>query len=150
MKAVVQRVSSAKVEVEEKIAGEIDRGFLVLLGVENGDTGDMCEYLAKKVSGLRIFEDENGKMNLSLADVGGKILAISNFTLCADCKKGYRPSFVNAAPPKEANGLYEYFCECCREHGIAVETGIFRADMKVSLLNDGPVTIILDTKELRG
>ena len=102
MKAVVQRVSSAKVEVEEKIAGEIDRGFLVLLGVENGDTGDMCEYLAKKVSGLRIFEDENGKMNLSLADVGGKILAISNFTLCADCKKGYRPSFVNAAPPKEA------------------------------------------------
>ena len=144
MKIVVQRVKNAKVEVEGKVVGKIDKGFLVLLGVTHNDTEEQADYLAKKLCGLRVFTDENDKMNLSLKDVGGELLIISQFTLYADCSEGNRPSFVNAAKPEMANVLYEYFCEECKKNEIKVEKGIFRADMKVSLLNDGPVTIILE------
>ncbi len=144
MKLVVQRVKNASVKVEGKTVGEIEQGFLVLLGVTHTDTKETADYLVKKLCNLRIFEDENEKMNLSLKDVGGKLLIVSQFTLYADCTGGNRPSFVNAAKPDMANGLYEYFCEKCKENGIEVQKGIFGADMKVSLLNDGPVTIILE------
>lgn len=144
MKLVVQRVKNAKVEVEEKTVGSIEKGFLVLLGVTHTDTKETADYLVKKLCNLRVFEDENGKMNLSIRDVKGKLLIVSQFTLYADCTGGNRPSFVNAAKPDMANELYEYFCEKCKENGIEVQKGIFGADMKVSLLNDGPVTIILE------
>lgn len=144
MKLVVQRVKNANVKVEGKTVGEIEQGFLVLLGVTHTDTKETADYLVKKLCNLRIFEDENEKMNLSLKDVGGKLLIVSQFTLYADCTGGNRPSFVNAAKPDMANELYEYFCEKCKENGIEVQKGIFGADMKVSLLNDGPVTIILE------
>ena len=144
MKLVVQRVKNASVKVEGKTVGEIEQGFLVLLGVTHTDTKETADYLVKKLCNLRIFEDENEKMNLSLKDVGGKLLIVSQFTLYADCTGGNRPSFVNAAKPDMANELYEYFCEKCKENGIEVQKGIFGADMKVSLLNDGPVTIILE------
>lgn len=144
MKLVVQRVKNAKVDVEGKTVGEIKKGFLVLLGVTHTDTKEIADYLVKKLCNLRVFEDENGKMNLSLKDVDGKLLIVSQFTLYADCSGGNRPSFINAAKPEFANELYEYFCEKCKESGIEVEKGIFGADMKVSLLNDGPVTIILE------
>ena len=144
MKLVVQRVKNAKVDVDGKTVGKIEKGFLVLLGVTHTDTKEIADYLVKKLCNLRVFEDENGKMNLSLKDVEGKLLIVSQFTLYADCSGGNRPSFVNAAKPEFANELYEYFCDKCSENKIEVEKGIFGADMKVSLLNDGPVTIILE------
>ncbi|MBQ4105074.1 MAG: D-tyrosyl-tRNA(Tyr) deacylase [Clostridia bacterium] len=149
MKAVLQRVTHSSVTVDDKIIGKTAEGFLILLGVEKGDDQKEAQALARKIAGLRVFCDENDKMNLSLADINGGVLVISNFTLCADCRKGRRPSFDNAALPDEANSLYEYFCTCLREQGVAfVEQGEFGADMKVSLLNDGPVTLIIDSREL--
>lgn len=144
MRLVVQRVKNAKVEVEGKTVGSINNGFLVLLGVTHTDTIKEADYLVKKLCNLRVFEDDNGKMNLGLKDIGGELLIVSQFTLYADCTQGNRPSFINAAKPDVANELYEYFCEKCMEQNIKVEKGIFGADMKVSLLNDGPVTIILE------
>ncbi len=144
MKLVVQRVKKAQVEVEQKIVGKIESGFLVLLGVTHKDTTEQADYLVKKLCNLRVFSDENGKMNLSIKDVKGELLIVSQFTLYANCQDGNRPSFTNAAKPEQANELYEYFCKKCENNGIKVEKGIFGADMKVSLLNDGPVTIILE------
>ena len=144
MRLVVQRVKNAKVDVNNNTVGSIDKGFLVLLGVTHTDTKETADYLVKKLCNLRVFEDENEKMNLSIKDVNGKLLIVSQFTLYADCTGGNRPSFINAAKPDFANELYEYFCDKCKETGIEVQTGIFGADMKVSLLNDGPVTIILE------
>ena len=149
MRVVIQRVNGASVEVENKIVGEIDKGFLLLVGVEKGDTTAEADAVAEKISKMRIFEDENGKMNLALNDVGGSILSVSQFTLCADCRRGNRPDYLNAAPPTEANELYEYFNEYLKNKGFIVEKGIFGADMKVSLVNDGPVTIILDSNDLK-
>ncbi|MCQ2514208.1 MAG: D-aminoacyl-tRNA deacylase [Ruminococcus sp.] len=150
MKAILQRVSNAQVVVEDNIVGKIETGFLILLGVENGDEKRDAEVLANKISGLRVFTDENDKMNLSLNDVNGSVLVISNFTLCADCSHGRRPNFMAAARPEIAEPLYEYFCDKMLENGInKVEKGIFGADMKVSLLNDGPVTIEINSKDLK-
>ena len=146
MRAVIQRVESSDVKVNSEVVGKIGKGFMVLLGVCEGDTQKEAELLASKVAKLRVFEDENGKMNLCALDVDGEILCISQFTLCADVKKGNRPSFISSAAPDIASDLYDYFCECLKKEGIKnVEKGIFGADMKVSLVNDGPVTIILDT-----
>ena len=144
MKLIVQRVKNASVEVEEKKVGSIEKGYLVLLGVTHTDTKETVDYLVKKLCNLRVFEDENGKMNLNIKQVGGSLLIVSQFTLYGDCSEGNRPSFINAAKPEMANELYEYFCDKCLENNIKVERGIFGADMKVSLLNDGPVTIILE------
>ena len=144
MKLVVQRVKNAQVKVDDKIVGEIKQGFLVLLGVTHSDTKKQADYLVKKLCKLRVFKDENDKMNLGLKDINGELLIVSQFTLYADCTGGNRPSFVNAANPEEANRLYEYFCSECEKNGIKVEKGKFGADMKVSLVNDGPVTIILE------
>lgn len=144
MRLVVQRVKNAEVKVDGKTVGSIDKGFLVLLGITHTDTKETADYLVKKLCKLRIFEDDNEKMNLGLKDVNGSLLIVSQFTLYADCSEGNRPSFINAAKPDMANELYEYFCEKCKEQDIKVEKGIFGADMKVSLLNDGPVTIILE------
>ena len=150
MKAVIQRVLQSDVKIDGRIAGEIGKGYMILLGVVDGDSKEDADKLIKKIPVLRIFEDENGKMNLSCLDVGGEILVISQFTLCADCSHGRRPSFTKSAPPSEANALYEYFVEGLKAAGIKkVQTGEFGADMKVSLINDGPVTIILDSKELK-
>ena len=151
MKAVIQRVSSCRVTVDGNVTGEISGGFLILLGVENGDTVQQADKLCDKIAGLRVFTDENDKMNRSLSDINGEVLVVSNFTLCANCRKGRRPSFETAARPETAEPLYEYFCERMKRNGIQkVERGIFGADMKVSLLNDGPVTLIIDTKDLPG
>ncbi len=144
MKIVVQRVKNAQVEVEGKTVGKINQGFLVLLGVTHGDTKEQADYLVKKLCNLRVFKDENDKMNLGLKDINGELLIVSQFTLYADCSNGNRPSFINAGKPEQAEKLYEYFCEKCSENNIHVEKGIFGADMKVSLLNDGPVTIIIE------
>ena len=144
MKLVVQRVKNASVEVDKKIVGKIDKGYLVLLGVTHTDTREIADYIVKKLCNLRIFEDENGKMNLNIKQVDGSMLIVSQFTLYGDCTEGNRPSFTNAAKPDFANELYEYFCNKCSENNIHIEKGIFGADMKVSLLNDGPVTIILE------
>lgn len=150
MKAVIQRVGSASVTVDGKTVGEIRKGFLILLGVAQGDTEEDARILAAKTAKLRVFEDENEKMNLSVTDVDGEALVVSQFTLCADCKKGNRPSFTSSASPDIANNLYEYYSQLLFENGIRkVENGIFGADMKVSLLNDGPVTIILDSEVWR-
>ena len=147
MRIVLQRVKSASVSIEGTVVGEIEQGFLLLVGVGPDDTRDDASYLARKIAGMRIFSDENGKMNLSIDQVGGKILSVSQFTLFADTKKGNRPSFTGAASPEHAIKLYEEFNEKLRtEYGLTVETGEFGADMQVSLVNDGPVTIILDTK----
>lgn len=149
MKAVLQRVSHARVTVDNEIMGEIQQGFLILLGAEEGDSEKDADVLADKISVLRIFTDENDKMNLSLSDVNGSVLVISNFTLCADCRKGRRPNFINAAKPDYAKHLYEYFCQRIKANNIEnVQTGVFGADMKVELLNDGPVTIELNSKDL--
>ena len=145
MRAVIQRVTSSCVKVEGEITGQIGPGYNVLLGVMQGDTKEEARLLAGKICNLRVFEDENGKMNLSIRETGGKVLAISQFTLCADLKKGNRPSFFPSAPPDEANALYEDFCSFIEENGIEVEKGIFGADMKVEIHNDGPVTILMDT-----
>ncbi|MBQ8623961.1 MAG: D-tyrosyl-tRNA(Tyr) deacylase [Oscillospiraceae bacterium] len=144
MKAVVQRVTRASVSVDGEIVGKIGKGYLVLLGVGEGDDKPECDRLAAKLVKLRIFEDCNGKTNLSICDVGGEMLIVSQFTLYADCSHGNRPSFTNAAKPDVANELYEYFCKKVSEAGINVQKGIFGADMKVDLLNDGPFTVILE------
>ena len=146
MKAVIQRVNTASVAVDGELISSIEKGYMLLLGVMKGDTEKEAELLARKTASLRVFEDENGKMNLSVNDVAGEILAVSQFTLCADCKKGNRPSFTNSEEPENANRLYEYFCEELLKNGVkAVKKGIFGADMKVALINDGPVTITYDT-----
>ena len=149
MRAVVQRVSEASVCINGETVGKIGKGFMILLGVEEGDTQKQADALALKISGLRIFTDENDKMNLSLADVGGNVLVVSNFTLCADCSHGRRPSFINAARPETAEPLYEYFCNQLLRNGVnKAEKGVFGADMLVSIENDGPVTLIIDSKDL--
>ncbi|MEG0918590.1 MAG: D-aminoacyl-tRNA deacylase [Anaerovoracaceae bacterium] len=144
MKLVIQRVKEASVEVENKIVGKIDKGYLVLVGISKDDTEEIADKYVQKMINLRIFEDENGKTNLSLKDVGGEILLVSQFTLYANCKKGNRPSFVDAGGPEEAERLYEYIIKKTSEQVDSVQKGIFGADMKVSLINDGPFTIILD------
>lgn len=148
MKFVVQRVSNASVEVNTKIVGEIEKGFLVLVGIKIDDTKEIADFMVSKLAKLRIFEDEAGKMNLSIKDVKGKLLLVSQFTLYANCKGGNRPDFVNAAKPEYAKELYEYVVQKCKQEGIEVQTGIFREEMKVRLLNDGPVTIIMDSSEI--
>ena len=145
MKAVVQRVQNAKVEVDKRIVGKIEKGMLVFLGVGKDDTRENAEYLAKKIVELRMFEDAQGKMNLSLAEIHGAILVVSQFTLYGDCGKGRRPSFDQAADPVKGEELYNYFVAQLRQYNCPVETGQFRAMMDVSLVNDGPVTFILDT-----
>ena len=148
MRAVLQRVTEATVRVDGEVTGSIGNGFLILLGVCDEDNEAVADKLADKICKLRIFQDENGKTNLSLADVGGELLVVSQFTLYADCRKGNRPSFVKAGVPDEANRLYEYFMERCKTHVAKVEHGIFGADMKISLVNDGPFTLMLDSQEL--
>ena len=148
MRIILQRVKNASVSVDGQTIGEIGKGYLVLLGVSNTDTKEIADKIAKKISKLRIFEDENGKTNLSAADVDGDILIVSQFTLYADCKKGNRPSFTNAGSPNLANELYEYFIEICKPKFKKVAHGEFGADMQVSLVNDGPFTVILDSDTL--
>ena len=150
MRAVVQRVLSAGVTVEGETIGRIGKGFMILLGVSGEDTEETAGRMADKICRLRIFEDENGKTNLSLGDVGGELLVVSQFTLYADCRKGTRPSFIKAGEPEKATRLYEYFMDCCRQHVSVVERGRFGADMKVELVNDGPFTLMLDSQELFG
>lgn len=144
MKLVVQRVKKAEVKVDGNIIGKIDKGFLVLIGIKVGDTKEQADYLVKKLCNLRVFSDENDKMNLSIKDVKGKLLIVSQFTLYGDCSQGNRPSFIEAARPEEANSTIEYFCNQCELNNIEVQKGIFGADMKVELINDGPVTIIIE------
>lgn len=144
MKIVVQRVKKAQVEVDNEITGKIGKGFLVLLGVTHNDTKEQADYLVKKLCNLRVFTDQNDKMNLSLKETNGELLIVSQFTLYADCSQGNRPSFIQAAKPEQANELYEYFCLECEKNDIHVERGIFGANMQVTLLNDGPVTIIIE------
>ena len=148
MKFVIQRVKNASCTVDNQVIGEIQQGFCVFIGVSNEDNTEIADKMIKKLICMRIFEDENGKTNLSLADVSGSLLLISQFTLYADCKKGNRPSFTNAGNPELANSLYEYIIEKCKEQVQNVQTGSFGADMKISLLNDGPFTIVLDSREL--
>ena len=148
MRFVIQRVSRASVTVDEHIVGEIGKGFLVLIGAENTDTEETADKMVKKMAGLRIFQDEEGKTNLSLADVGGALLLVSQFTLYADCRKGNRPSFIKAGEPKMAERLYEHIISESRKYVQQVECGIFGAEMKVELVNDGPFTILLDSREL--
>ena len=148
MKFVIQRVKNASVTVDNKTVGSINKGFLVLIGITHTDTKEIADALVKKLIKLRVFKDENEKMNLALGDVNGELLLISQFTLYADCRSGNRPAFIDAAKPDYANELYEYIIEECKKQKINVQTGIFGADMKVNLLNDGPVTIILDSEEL--
>ncbi|MFG0332510.1 MAG: D-aminoacyl-tRNA deacylase [Maioricimonas sp. JB049] len=147
MRAVVQRVSSASVTVDDEVIGQIERGFLVLLGVAQDDTQDDVVYLAQKIVGLRVFEDDEGKMNRSLADVSGAMLVVSQFTLLGDCRKGRRPSFVAAARPEQADALYRSFCAEVQGQGIPVQTGRFQAHMDVALVNDGPVTLLLESRK---
>jgi len=147
VRAVVQRVARAQVTVDGTVVGRIERGFLVLAGVDKNDTQDDVIYMAHKVAGLRVFEDADGKMNLSLADVGGAVLAVSQFTLLGDCRKGRRPSFVHAARPEPAAELFGSFVAELRGQGVAVETGRFQVHMDVELVNDGPVTLLLDSRK---
>ena len=148
MRAVVQRVKEADVSVDNQITGSINKGLMVLLGVEEGDTEADAVYMADKITGLRIFEDEEGKMNLSVKDVGGDVLAVSQFTLLGDVRKGKRPSFSKAARPDEANRLYRYFIDLVEERDVKTQEGVFQAEMLVRIYNDGPVTILLDSKKL--
>ena len=148
MRAVLTRVTSASVTIDGEVVGSIGKGFLILLGVGPQDTEKQCRYLAEKALSLRVFEDENGKMNLGLADVGGQVLVVSQFTLYGNCRKGRRPSFVEAANPELGNRLYEQFLADCADLGYAPQHGRFGADMKVASVNDGPVTLILDTDQL--
>ena len=148
MKFVIQRVKEASVQVEQEVIGEIKKGYLVLIGVSDSDTEQVADRMIKKMIGLRIFEDENGKTNLSLADVGGGLLLVSQFTLYANCKKGNRPSFIEAGAPDKANELYEYVIRECKKTVPEVQTGSFGAEMEVSLVNDGPFTILLDSEKL--
>jgi D-tyrosyl-tRNA(Tyr) deacylase len=148
MKFVIQRVTHASVTVDNEVIGKINKGFMVLIGVEDADTIAIADKMVSKLVNMRVFEDENGKMNLALKDVGGELLLISQFTLYADCKKGNRPSFTGAGKPDYANEMYEYIIEKCKNDIEVVEKGEFGADMKVELLNDGPVTIILDSREI--
>ena len=150
MKFVIQRVTHASGTVDRDVLGKIEKGFMVLIGIEDSDTQAVADKMISKMLGLRIFEDEEGKMNLALKDVGGGLLLISQFTLYADCKKGNRPSFVKAGKPDMAEPMYEYIIEKCREQIKNTQKGQFGADMKVELLNDGPVTIVLDSHELMG
>ncbi len=149
MRALIQRVASSSVVVDDRTVGAIDKGLLVLLGVGQGDTEEDADYLLRKITELRIFEDEQEKMNLSLKDVGGSLLIVSQFTLYADTRKGRRPSFVGAAPPEEGNRLYQYMVEEAKKMDLPVATGEFQAHMMVSLVNDGPVTIWMDTADRR-
>ena len=148
MKFVIQRVTHASVSVEEEVIGKIGNGFMVLIGVCQEDTKEIADKMIHKMTGLRIFADENGKTNLAVTDVGGELLLVSQFTLYANCKKGFRPSFLDAGNPEHAERLYEYIIKECRDRDFAVETGSFGAEMKVSIENDGPFTIVLDSKEL--
>ena len=148
MRAVLTRVTSASVTIDGQVVGQIGKGFLILLGVGPEDDEATCRYLAEKALGLRVFEDENGKMNLGLSDVEGQVLVVSQFTLYGNCRKGRRPSFVEAADPQLGNALYEKFLEICEELGYPPQHGRFGADMKVASVNDGPVTLILDTDQL--
>lgn len=150
MRFLIQRVTNASVEVEQEIIGSIGKGFLVFVGISNTDTELIADKMVRKLIGLRIFEDENGKTNLDLKTVGGELLIISQFTLYADCKKGNRPSFIHAGAPEQANELYQYIIRQCRQEITKVEEGSFGAEMKVSLLNDGPFTIWLDSEEICG
>ena len=145
MRAVVQRVAKAMVRVDGRATGEVGRGLAVLLGVASGDSAEDARWMVDKVAQLRIFEDDQGKMNRSVLDVGGGVLVVSQFTLLGDARRGNRPSFTAAAPPEAANALYERFCALLREKGLTVATGVFRAEMAVELVNDGPVTLLLDT-----
>ena len=148
MRAVLQRVSEASVIADGVLTGKIEKGLMILLGVREGDTKGDAEALAEKISKLRIFSDENDKLNLSVRDVGGAVLVVSNFTLMADYKKGNRPSYTDSAPPDIANELYEYFISLMKSHEIHTESGVFGADMKVSIINDGPITIVMDSEVL--
>lgn len=148
MKFVIQRVTEASVTVDQKVIGKIQKGFMVLIGVSDSDNEETADKMIRKMTGLRIFEDQDGKTNLSLADVDGSLLLISQFTLYANCKKGNRPSFIEAGKPEKANALYEYIIQKCQDIVPIVETGSFGADMKVSLVNDGPFTIVLDSEQL--
>lgn len=150
MKLVIQRVTHASVAVDNNVIGKIGKGYMVLIGVSDTDTKEIADKMLDKMIKLRIFEDENGKTNLSLADVGGELLLISQFTLYANCKKGNRPSFIEAGSPDHANALYEYIIEKCKERVDVVEQGEFGAEMKVELLNDGPFTVILDSQQICG
>ena len=145
MKAVIQRVKQSAVTVDGKIVGQIQHGLLILLGVSKDDRESDADYLADKIANLRIFEDEAGKMNRSLLDVGGEALVVSQFTLFGDCRKGRRPSFIDAAPPDQANHLYVYFTQKLKDKSVPIQTGVFRAMMDVALVNDGPVTLILES-----
>ena len=148
MRLIVQRVSTATCRVDDRITGTIQKGFMVLIGISDSDTKEIADKMIKKLIGLRIFEDSEGKTNLSLQDVAGSLLLISQFTLYADCRKGNRPSFIKAGNPELANNLYEYIIAKCKEEIPDVQTGIFGADMKISLVNDGPFTILLDSEDL--
>ncbi len=148
MRAVIQRVSSAQVCVDGQVVGQIGQGFLVLLGIAHADGDEEALYLARKIAGLRVFEDNDGKMNLALGDVGGSVLAVSQFTLYGDVRKGRRPSFIDAARPEHAEPLYQRFCRMLAAEGVAVQQGVFQAHMEISLVNDGPVTIWMDTAQL--
>lgn len=148
MRVVIQRVSEASVTVDGAVVGKIDKGLLILLGITHSDGEAEALYLARKIASLRIFEDSDGKMNLSLSEVKGAALAVSQFTLYADMRKGRRPSFIDAARPEQAEPLYRHFCKCLAFEGITVEKGIFQATMQVALVNDGPVTILMDTSEM--
>lgn len=148
MRAVVQRVESSQVVVNQEVVGRINRGLTVLLGVEDGDTIEDARYMADKIVNLRIFEDNDDKMNLSLMDIKGELLAISQFTLLGDCRKGRRPNFMAAARPVSASELYKIFIDSCREMGVKVETGIFQAHMMVEINNDGPVTVLVDSRKM--
>jgi len=148
MRAVIQRVASAQVRVDGQVVGQIGLGFLVLLGIAHADGDEEALYLARKITGLRVFEDNDGKMNLALGDVGGSVLAVSQFTLYGEVRKGRRPSFIDAARPEHAEPLYQHFCRMLAAEGVAVQQGVFQAHMEISLVNDGPVTIWMDTAQL--